>query len=67
MSLRLFSGLTDLVHNNKGTAIEPVQPGHVESYDLAPSGKVTFRESIRFHKCGEPPLYKTLVPSLGEF
>ena len=60
-----LSGLTDLVHGSKGT-IEPIAPGDVESYDLATNGKVTFRESIRFHKLGEPPAYKTVASPLGK-
>ena len=55
-----------MVHDSKGV-IEPVAPGHIESYDLNANGKVTFRESIRFHKTGEPPAYKTLVSSLGKY
>ena len=54
-----------MVHDSKGV-IEQIEPGHVESYDLAPNGKVTFRESIRFHKTGEQPMYKTLAPPLGK-
>ncbi len=67
MLLCFPSGLTDLLHYNRAATIEPVQPGHIESYILAPSGKATFQESIRFHKIGEPPVYKTLAPLLGEY
>ena len=58
-------GLTDLLHNKEGTEIVPLQPGHYEAYDLATSGKVTFRERVRFHDVGQVPAYKTMISSYG--
>ena len=53
----------DLVYSNgmKGKVV-PFPPGYFETYSVLPSGKVKLVESKRFHRIGNAPLYKTLVP-----
>ncbi|KAK3599069.1 hypothetical protein CHS0354_024395 [Potamilus streckersoni] len=63
-------GLTDLSLKFDSVSdvtkfIEPVLPGHVESYSLDMNGKATFNERVRFHKIGEEPIYKTLEVEIG--
>ncbi|CAH1239047.1 ASNS [Branchiostoma lanceolatum] len=53
-------------HDDHEVNIEPFLPGHFESYDLSPNGKVTLRERGRFHKIGDMPKYDALVKPLEE-
>ncbi len=62
----LFTGLIDVVMTNGHKKnIEVFEPGCYETYKLLPSGKVEFKTKKRFHKIGNPPLYKTLVNITG--
>ncbi len=61
-----FVGLVDLVHSGEDVTIDPIQPGHYESYDLSKNGKVTHKETIKFHKFTEGPVYKTYTGPLGK-
>ncbi|CAH1788715.1 unnamed protein product [Owenia fusiformis] len=61
-------GLMGLSHSltDHSADIVPFPPGHYETYDLAPSGKVTFNERGRFHKIGDAPMYKTPIETLDD-
>ena len=61
----LFPGITDLLPEGSSIKAEPLLPGHYESYDLLPSGKVTLSEEGRFHKVGQLPAYRTTEGPLG--
>lgn len=55
-------GLMDIVHECPLAKVEPFPPGHVESYDLADSGKVSLISRERYHRIGDPPKYLTPAP-----
>ncbi|XP_035689346.1 asparagine synthetase [glutamine-hydrolyzing]-like [Branchiostoma floridae] len=53
-------------HDDHEVNIDPFPPGHFETYDLSPNGKVTLKECARFHKIGDMPKYDALVKPLDE-
>ena len=56
-----MTGLLEFTHVDNGKAeIIPFPPGHVESYDLAPSGKVTLCERIPFHTMDKKPKWSDI-------
>ena len=65
--MNLFPGLVGVVHSKEDAEIFPLLPGHYETYDLQPSGKVIFKERVRFHDVGQAPVYKTMIGSYGEW
>ncbi|CAN9504158.1 unnamed protein product [Ophioblennius macclurei] len=51
-------GLVDVSHRMNGPSnIVPFPPGHVESYDLKPSGKVVCVQMEQFHCCTKEPAH----------
>ncbi|XP_038044894.1 asparagine synthetase [glutamine-hydrolyzing]-like [Patiria miniata] len=55
-------GLLGLAHGDEDHEIEiiPFPPGHIESYDLAPTGKVTLAERIQFHTIEKKPKWSDI-------
>jgi len=53
-------GLTEGLNGNYN--INPIQPGHYETYRLHEDGTVEFAKSAAFHAIGAIPRYRTLVP-----
>ena len=46
-------------------AIKPVTPGAYEEYDLANTGYVTYRQTVRFNAVGQLPFYKIITDPEG--
>ena len=46
--------------DNYKEGIVPFLPGYLESYDLAPSGKVTLRRSAQFHSIERKPKWSDI-------
>ncbi|XP_055333362.1 asparagine synthetase [glutamine-hydrolyzing]-like [Paramacrobiotus metropolitanus] len=61
-------GLVELAKKDEyaGSQIEPIKPGHVETYNVNEQGFVHLHESKAFSRTGEMPKYRTLVSKLTD-
>lgn len=59
-------GLQGLIHgcDDKLVTIEPFPPGHVQTFNLLPSGKVSPLERIQFHSFEQSPKWATVRGSV---
>ena len=62
----LISGIVGLDPECKSEIVH-LKPGQYEEYELAPSGKVIFKEQIQFYKVGECPLHRNMTDPHGQY